>query len=111
MVDTQRIHHNYQRMKLLRALLKHKGVRHWVDFDELMLVVDAFGIPMIDDQLDFHLAYCEGHGWVELERGRGERSANQILRARLTVSGLDRIDTGKMPELDDTQKYPRRRTE
>jgi len=111
MKETERIHHNRQRMGILKALNVHVGVGEWVDFEEAIEVLDKMDLPMVPNQLSFHLRFCEGHGWVDLKRGRTEESANAILKVRLTVVGLDRIDIGKMPDPQDTQKFPARERE
>jgi hypothetical protein len=116
MNETARVHHNRQRMAILRALKLHLetlslGIGDWLDFDELREVLDKMDLPMVTGQLAFHVSVCEAHGWLDLKRGRTERSVNAILKVRLTAAGLDRIDIGKMPDLEDTQKFPARNAE
>ena len=104
--DTERIRHNFQRMKILKALTKHVGVGVWLDLDELLTVLDKFNVPMVPDQLSFHLRYCQEQGWVELQRGKTKARGDTILRVKVTAAGIDRVDIGTMPELADTQKFP-----
>jgi hypothetical protein len=108
MTDTERIRHNYHRMKILKALNEHVGVNEWVDFEELQDVLEKFNLPLLSGQLSFHLRYCEDQGWVELKRGRTEKKVNAILQVKLAAAGLDRVDIGQMPSLEQSQKFPRR---
>lgn len=108
-----RLHHNAQRMKVLKALLKYPsgGVGQEVAFDDLFDAIAIMGGALVPDQLDFHLRVLEEWNWVELRRGDTEKKANAILGVTLTAAGLDRIDIGKMPDLSETQglKKTRRR--
>jgi DNA-binding transcriptional ArsR family regulator len=108
--DLLRLHHNAQRMKILKALLKYPGggVGREVSFDDLFDALDLMHCAMVPDQLDFHLRVCEEWGWVDLRRGASETKPDAILAATLTVAGLDRIDIGKMPAPQETQKLKRR---
>jgi len=109
MNETQRLHHNFQRMKLLKALNLHAGLGEWVDFDELLDVLDKMDAPMVPDQLAYHLKFCEEWNWVELKRGRTAQNVAAILKVKLTGAGLDRIDIGKMPGLEETQGLRRKK--
>jgi hypothetical protein len=109
MNQTQRLRHNWQRMKVLKALNEHAGVAEWVDFGELLDVLDKMDAPMVPDQLAYHLKFCEEWNWVELKRGRTDQEVNGILKVKLTAAGLDRIDIGKMPELEETQGLRRKK--
>jgi DNA-binding transcriptional ArsR family regulator len=108
--EMMRLHHNQQRMKILRALLKHPagGVGQEILFEDLFDALDLMHASMVPDQLDFHLRVMEDWNWVELRRGNTERRANAILGITLTAAGLDRIDIGKMPDLAETQGLKRR---
>jgi hypothetical protein len=103
--DLMRLHHNKQRMKILKALLKYPagGVGREVDFEDLYDAASLMGAAMVPDQLDFHLRVLEEWGWVDLWRGNTEKRVDAILTVTLTAAGLDRIDIGKMPELNETQ--------
>jgi hypothetical protein len=109
--DMLRLHHNAQRMKILRALLLYPagGVGREVAFDDLFDAVAVMGAPMVPDQLDFHLRMLEEWNWAELRRGDTEKKVDAILGATLTAAGVDRIDIGKMPEPQETQGLKRRR--
>ena len=105
--SVERIRHNHQRMKILKALLQLVGVDRKAGFDELLEVCDSMGAPMVPRTLDFHLRYMRQEGWVKLRIERTSRKVDDIVGVTLTASGVDRIDIGRMPELEDTQKTGR----
>jgi len=94
----ERAHHNYQRLKILRALNKYCGVGRWIEFEELRQLMRKWGAPMAPMQLGYHLglmADCE-LGWVELKIGEGERRGDEILQVRLRAAGVDALDEKKV---------------
>ena len=94
----ERAYHNYQRLKILRALNKYRGVGRWVEFEELRDLMRKWGAPMAPQQLEYHLclmADC-ALGWVELEIGEGERRGDEILAVRLRTAGVDSLDEKKV---------------
>jgi hypothetical protein len=100
MTNTERVRHNYQRMKVLKALNEARGVGREIDFDELLDVCDAMNAAMVPATLDFHLRYMALRGWVSLRIGRTKEAVDAILGVTLTDRGVDRIDIGRMPELE-----------
>ncbi len=98
---TQRIRHNHQRMKILKALLELVGVDREAGFDELLEVADKMGASMVPHALDFHLRYMRQRGWVMLRIESTGRKVDQIVGVKLTAKGVDRIDIGRMPGLEE----------
>jgi len=108
--EMMRLHHNSQRMKILKALLRYPtgGVGCEVAFEDLLDAAALMNAPMVPDQLDFHLRVLEEWNWVELRRGKTDKRVNAILGAVLTAAGMDRIDIGHMPSPEETQGLKRR---
>ena len=94
---TDRVRHNHQRMKILKALLELVGVDREAGFEELIEVCDNMGAPMVPRTLDFHLRYMRQSGWVKLRIERTNRKVDDIVGVTLTAPGVDRIDIGQMP--------------
>jgi len=106
--EVDRLRHNRHRMKILKALLSLAGVGREADFNDLWELCARMGAAMVPDQLDFHLRFMEQWNWVEVRRGSTKRSVDEILSVTLTAAGLDRIDIGHMPTLEETQQLRRR---
>lgn len=96
----ERVRHNQQRMKILKALNLLVGVDREADFGTLLDACDNMNAPMVESQLDYHLRYMRAQGWVILRVERTQRSVDEIVAVKLTPKGVDRIDLGKMPELE-----------
>lgn len=92
-----RVRHNHQRMKILKALLELVGVDREAGFEELIEVCDNMGAPMVPRTLDFHLHYMRQSGWVKLRIERTSRKVDEIVGVTLMAPGVDRIDIGRMP--------------
>lgn len=98
--SVNRIRHNYQRMKILKAINESRGVGREIEADELLEQCAAMGSPMVPPVLDYHLRYMAQRGWVVLQLGPNDERVDAVIAVTLTARGLDRIDIGKMPELE-----------
>ncbi len=106
--DAERIRHNAQRMTILKAVLDLVGVDREAGVAEILKTCDRVGYPMVPDKLDFHLRYMREWGWVKLRTESTVRHVDEILGARLTAYGVDRIDIGEMPKLGELPPALRR---
>lgn len=96
----ERLRRNMQRMKVLKALNLLVGVDRETDFETLLNACDIMNAPMVESQLDYHLRLMNAKGWVILRIERTQRRVDDIVGIKLTPKGVDRIDLGKMPELE-----------
>ena len=68
--------------------------------------LDIFGFPVPMDEMEYHVAYLAGKGFVTMERGRGPSGRHEVMLATITAKGIDYHD-GRLPADEGIYLEPR----
>ncbi len=88
------IKHEAERGVMLLTLI-YRGL-DWVPFSELRKQMARQGYPLADEELQFHLNYLAGGGYLEMETLRAGRGEVEMKRLRATKRAVDLHD-GRIP--------------
>ncbi len=67
--------------------------------------LDIFGYPVPMEEMEYHVAYLAGKGFVQVEKSRGPRGGHEITMVTITVKGIDYHD-GRLPADDGVYLEP-----